>query len=253
MPEPTKIARGRGWELRLGNCLRDEWPECDHVITDTPYSEHVHGHHRRSSAGGGRKNVQIGFAPFDPFDIACTAIKVAQSVRRWVLLFSEHERVGTWNEALDFAALRRVRVGCWHKPDAMPQITGDRPGQSTESIVIGHGAKGRSRWNGGGSHAHWSYPVRDGAKRIHPTQKPLALLERLVELFTDAEDLILDPFAGSASSGVAAVRWGRRWVGWERDPKFFELARRRLEATHEQPRLFAANSRPRARQGALAL
>ena len=251
MPSITDVARGDGWELRLGNCLRDEWPECDHVFTDTPYCDHVHAHHRTSKVGHGRTNVTLDFPPFDPFDRAVTAIKIAQVVSRWVLLFSDHESVSQWIEAVEFASLRKMRVGTWHKPGSTPQLTGDRPGQATEAVVIAH-AQQRSRWNGGGLPAFWSYPTRDGCTRVHQTQKPLPLLERMVEQFTDPGELIIDPFAGSATSGVAAIRCGRRWVGWERDPDMFAVAKRRLEATHEQPQL-PFEPRAKAQQGRLPL
>lgn len=263
MGSAPMIARGDGWELRLGDSLQDEWPACDHVITDPPYCEHVHKHHRTSRVKSGRNNVEIEFPPFDAFDRAVTAIKVATVVERWVLIFTDAESVSQWHDALKFArvvpsskpgrldCLQPVRVGTWHKPDCGPQFTGDRPGQATESIVIAH-PPGRMRWNGGGHHAFWSIPVREGCKRIHRTQKPIALLERMIEQFTDPDDLVLDPFAGSGSSGVAAIRMGRRWLGWERDPKAFEMTRRRLEATREQARL-PFERHPRAKQGALPL
>ncbi|MGH1343832.1 MAG: DNA-methyltransferase [Nannocystales bacterium] len=255
-------ATGPGWELRLGNSLLDAWPECDHVFTDTPYCKHVHSNHRTSKVDNGRSNVQIGFRPFDTFDRAMTAIKTAQVVRRWVLLFTDAETVREWNDALEFArvipgkngkreSLRPIRTGTWHKPGCCPQLTGDRPGQATESVVIGH-PPGRMKWNGGGLPAFWSYPARDGTKRIHQTQKPIPLLERMIEQFTDPGDLILDPFAGSASSGVAAIRTGRRWLGWELDPDMFGPARRRLESTREQ-RSLPLTTTPKARQEALSL
>lgn len=251
MSRRTNIARGDGWELRLGNSLLDEWPACDHVITDPPYCDHVHAHHRTSKVKGGRANVQIEFPPFDSFDRAVTAIKTAQVVERWVLIFTDHETVSEWKDALAFGGLRYFRTGTWHKPDATPQLTGDRPGQATEAVIVGH-SETRSRWNGGGLPAFWSYPTRDGATRIHQTQKPIALLERLLEQFTDPGELVLDPFAGSASGGVAAIRMGRRWLGWERDPEAFDRARRRLEATREQPRLPFERPTP-PKQGLLAI
>ena len=68
----------------------------------------------------------------------------------------------------------------------------------------------------------------------HQTQKPIALMEILVRLFSNRGDLILDPFAGSGTTGVAAVRQGRRFVGWEMDPAYAEMARRRIKASREQ-------------------
>ena len=62
-------------------------------------------------------------------------------------------------------------------------------------------------------------------------------MDRLVRLFSDENELILDPFAGSGTTGVAALRNGRRFVGFERDPKYHAIATKRLGYTREQTRL----------------
>ena len=62
----------------------------------------------------------------------------------------------------------------------------------------------------------------------HPTQKPLDLLRRIVSASTNAGDLILDPFMGSGTTGVAAIELGRRFVGIDNEPNFVELAEKRL-------------------------
>ena len=64
----------------------------------------------------------------------------------------------------------------------------------------------------------------------HQTPKPIDLMLRLVDLFTDPGETILDAFAGSATTGVAALRRGRRFIGIERDPKYFALSVARLRA-----------------------
>lgn len=64
--------------------------------------------------------------------------------------------------------------------------------------------------------------------RYHPTQKPLALMEFLVRTYTNAGELVLDATMGSGSTGVAAVRCGRRFIGFEKEPKFFEVCQQRL-------------------------
>ncbi len=244
-----KVARGDGWELRLGDSGSDDWPEVDHAFADPPYCEHVHKKHR--TAAGDHcitDNVELDFRPFDTYDRVLAAVKIKVHVRRWALVFSDDETAHEWQQALAWAGLVHKRLGTWHKPDATPQTTGDRPGAATESIVIAH-SPGRSRWNGGGLPGFWSYPSKEGSKRVHPTQKPLALLERLIEQFTDHDDLICDPFAGAASTGVAAIRMGRRWIGWERDPKYFAAACRRLKAARQQVRLpFGTAKHSRARQ-----
>lgn len=99
----------------------------------------------------------------------------------------------------------------------------------------------RSAGTAGGKLGVWrnSTAYRDGDEIVHTTQKPVALMESLLRDFTDPGDLILDPFAGSGTTGVAAIRLGRRFVGWERDAKYHDVATRRLAATREQLGLFA--------------
>ena len=64
----------------------------------------------------------------------------------------------------------------------------------------------------------------------HPTQKPIALLERLVDACTDEDAVVLDPFCGSGTTGVAAVSKGRRFVGIDMDPTYLDLTKRRIDA-----------------------
>ena len=87
-----------------------------------------------------------------------------------------------------------------------------------------HSGEGRDVWR-------MAAPGRD-EKTLgkHPTQKPVALLERIITASTNPGDLILDPFAGSATTGVAALRLGRRFVGMDADAGHIALAARRLRA-----------------------
>src|SRR5213075_2182123 len=109
----------------------------------------------------------------------------------------------------------------------------DRPGIGYESIVACH-APGRSMWNGGGSHGVFIVNKGGDPRTGHQTQKPLALMGLLVRLFSEHGELILDPFVGSGSTGVAALRQGRRFVGWEMNPDYAEVARIRLCTAREQ-------------------
>lgn len=72
---------------------------------------------------------------------------------------------------------------------------------------------------------------RKGEKALggHPTQKPIALLNRVIEASTDPDAVVLDPFCGSGTTGVAAVQKGRRFVGLDLDQTYLELTRRRLD------------------------
>ncbi len=81
-------------------------------------------------------------------------------------------------------------------------------------------------------------------KRVHPAQKPIALMARMVELGTNAGDTILDPFAGSGTTLIAAMRTGRNGIGIEQDAEYYAIAEKRVaEAKAEYP-LFAEAGGP---------
>lgn len=87
------------------------------------------------------------------------------------------------------------------------------------------------RWNGGGSAAVWTHHVVNGAsmdRPDHPCPKPLPLMRELVELFTDPGETILDPFAGSGTTLVAAKQLGRKAIGIELNEEWCQVAVDRL-------------------------
>lgn len=243
------------WTLVHGDALREAWPDAAVMLTDPPYSEHVHTHLRTAAKGNDiREDVRLDFAPASALLMMVVGQRAAAHVAQWSLLFSDWESDYLWRDAMALAGLENVRTGCWTKPDCTPQITGDRPGQGAEAILIAH-PRGKKRWNGRGSAAWWNHPCRErGVTRVHPTQKPLALLERLVDLFTDPGDLIVDPFAGSGAVGVAAIRRGRRYFGFELDADYHDAASSWLSRTREPLRLFdtyATTPKRRPHQGRL--
>jgi site-specific DNA-methyltransferase (adenine-specific) len=199
----------------------------DHVITDPPYGEKTHKGARTGTTG---QTVLINFDSISEeyfLDFVREAVRVA---RRWVILTCE------WRHAakLEESGLPLIRLGIWHKPNGAPQFTGDRPGTGWEAVAILH-REGKKRWNGGGHHAVW---VANKTEGEHPTQKPLLLVRRWVEQFTDKGETILDPFMGSGTTGVAAIERDRGFIGVELSPVYFEVARQRIEAAQQQGRLF---------------
>lgn len=66
-------------------------------------------------------------------------------------------------------------------------------------------------------------------KAVHPTQKPVALLEYLIQTYTQEGDVVLDSTMGSGTTGVAAMNTGRRFIGIEQDPTYFDIAKKRIE------------------------
>jgi DNA modification methylase len=87
----------------------------------------------------------------------------------------------------------------------------------------------------------WNGMLRDserGTPRVHPTQKPVKVMGWCIEQAGDCET-ILDPFMGSGTTGVAAIQLGRQFIGIERDPKYFDIACKRIEQAVAQGQLFA--------------
>lgn len=237
------VLEGRArWAIVQGDCLQvlPTLPDKSvaHVITDPPYSEEfTHGKMRRGLNNGNAlpdghlRMGDLGFAAISAAQTEGIAGQAARVAGRWVLAFSDIEGADRWRVALS-AGLDYVRTGVWVKPGASPQFSGDRPATGAEAVVIAH-QSGRKRWNGGGCHAVWTHPIVPGSsdeRTTHTTQKPISLMLELVELFTDPDELILDPFAGSGTTGVACLRLGRRFIGIEKDEKYAQIARDRLTA-----------------------
>lgn len=248
----TDVLEGRArWCVITGDCLQvlPTLPDKSvaHVITDPPYSEHTHAKVRRGGSthlpdetrpGMPKRAVistaaVLGFEAMRPGQREACALEFARVACRWVLEFSDQEGAGPWVEANVAAGLDHIRIGQWVKLNATPQFTGDRPATGCEAIVIAHPG-GRKRWNGGGRHAVWTHAIemnRGGENaRLHTTQKPIPLMLDLVADFTDPDELILDPFCGSGTTGVAALRLGRRFIGIELSEAYAKVARERLTA-----------------------
>lgn len=73
------------------------------------------------------------------------------------------------------------------------------------------------------------YSTGDKAKRLHPTQKPVDLLEYLVKTYTNPGETVLDNCMGAGSTGVACMNTGREFVGIELDPEYYQIAKERIE------------------------
>jgi site-specific DNA-methyltransferase (adenine-specific) len=260
------------WRLILGDCLDPVTglasladKSVDHVITDPPYSARLYTRTRTNKGSGYRSDNGRRISARndegsrqDAQDMADLRIGAIDSIlnpvadellrlsRRWIVVFHDVECGHRWRERFGEAY---IRAGAWVKPNPMPQVTGDRPAQGFEPATIAH-APGKKRWNAGGKAALWIHSTAEPDRPTgHPCPKPLSLMEELVRDFTDPGDLVIDPFAGSGTTGVAAIRLGRRFIGWEKDPKYYEIARKRLEGTREQ--LSLLEKRPKPKQESL--
>lgn len=225
------------------NCL-DVLPVLEpvsHCITDPPYARDVYvrssstrphtGTGSTSKLYGGKSMYQLAVGEIGHIDemLEPVAAEIARLVQRWALVFSDAETTWRWRAAMESAGMRYVRTGAWVKPDPMPQMTGDRPCVGFEPCTITH-AQGAMRWNGGGRAALWTHYTAKGSDRPdHPCPKPESLMGELVRQFTDPGDSILDPFAGSGTTLVAAKRFGRNGIGIEMSERFCEVAAKRLQ------------------------
>jgi site-specific DNA-methyltransferase (adenine-specific) len=118
-----------------------------------------------------------------------------------------------------------VRFGVWIKTNGAPQFTGDRPAPGWEGIAFLHREGGRMEWNGGGRSSVFITPKVNTA---HPTGKPEQLIREFVRLFSQPDDLVLDPFMGSGTTLRAAKDLGRRAIGIEIEERYCAIAVERL-------------------------
>jgi site-specific DNA-methyltransferase (adenine-specific) len=249
----SRVERIGDCTLYLGDCrevLASLGP-VDHVITDPPFEKEAHTLQRRALGRGsadGHRDIKDAALPFEAItaeDRLSVSAQMGQLASGWVLVFCQAEAVANWREALELGGVAYRRAMVWLKPDGMPQFTGDRPGMGYESIVAGWAGSGKSHWHGGGRHGVFTFTKHDtgsghgGAGNPHPTTKPQRLMAELVRLFTGPGDTILDPYMGSGSTGSAAVAQGRKFIGVEARPDYFEIACDKVYQAYRQPRLFS--------------
>jgi site-specific DNA-methyltransferase (adenine-specific) len=233
------------WDLRLGSCLdpitglailADK--SIDVVITDPPYEAEAHtkGKRQGPTSDGKRRVVdeEFNFAPITEAERAAVSAHIARVAKCAAAVFCQVEAAMLWRVALEAGGLVYRRTIPWVKPDAMPSLHGRWPGQSFEAIVLAiH--PGQTVPIGGKSR-YYECTRERGTARAHPTTKPLGLMEQIVTDFTRPGDLILDPFAGSGSTGVACNQLGRNFIGWELSPEYHAIATRRLNGDEAKPR-----------------
>jgi site-specific DNA-methyltransferase (adenine-specific) len=221
-----------GVTLYLGDC-REILPmlgKVDCIITDPPYAKFTHQMASTNRGGEGATKL-VTFAPFCDAEFMDAFRLCLDAATGWIVATCDYHHA-----ALFFGDNYFVRLGVWVKPNPMPQFTGDRPGQGFETILILHGGGVKKVWNRGGGAGVWIFPVINDA--LVPTQKPLALLLSFIADFTALGQLVLDPFMGSGTTGVAAVKTRRHFIGIEIEPKYYDIACRRIQAAIDEPDLF---------------
>lgn len=240
MSELRREQLAEGVTVWLGDC-REVLPTIGRVsvvISDPPYEavmQNKWGVLSRQAPSSHVRHENLGFSAIDDIrdDVARLCCGICDG---WAIFFCMAEGVRAWRDSIETAGAKYKRAMVWIKPDAMPQFNGQGPSTGHEMLVSAWCGVGHSRWNGGGRPGTFHF-VKNTQDAEHPTQKPLPLMNELVRLFSFSDDLVCDPFAGSSTTGLAAINHGRRFVGIERDPKWFDLSCRRLSDALKRPRL----------------
>jgi len=158
-------------------------------------------------------------------------------------------RIGSIMMDLGFWFLNQI---AWIKTNPTPNFRGTRFTNAHETLIWAQKHKDAkyvfNYWpmkdlnEGKQMRSDWVLPICTGSERIrtdgekaHSTQKPEALLYRVILASTDPGDIVLDPFFGTGTSGAVAKRLHRQWIGIEREAKYVEVARRRIEAITPEP------------------
>lgn len=210
------------------------------VITDPPYEDEAHSEKRRSRIDGVPQIAQLDFDAITDAQRQLIAGWASKYCAGWFIAFCQAEAVTIWRDAVEASGAKYKRAMVWCKPDSAPQFNGQGPAQGYESIIAAWCGSGHASWNGGGRRGFFVMPQGTGRYGGHPTEKPLPLMCELVSLFTNWGETVLDPFMGSGTTGVAAVKLGRKFIGIERERKYFDIAVKRISEAYRQGDLFVS-------------
>jgi site-specific DNA-methyltransferase (adenine-specific) len=213
--------------LYLGDCrdILPTLPKVDAVITDIPYGEV----NRKSS---GLRNLDKGAADVETCSLeeVLSLLLLGQSAYVWC----GTEQVSELRAGL-VAAGYSTRLGVWEKSNPSP-MNGQYLWLSALECCV-YGKRAGAHFAEFCKPPVWRGPTAE--KDDHPTPKPVWLMERQILASVRPGGYVLDGFMGSGTTGVACMNLGRSFIGIEREPKYFDIACRRIEDAQRQGRLIA--------------
>ncbi len=245
--------------ILIGDCVAEmnRLPEAcvDLVFADPPYNLQLEGGLSRPDqslvdAVDDDWDKFADFAEYDAFTRGwLTAVRRVMKPNATIVVIGSYHnifRVGAILQDLGFWILNDI---IWRKANPMPNFRGRRFTNAHETMIWASRDAGARAYTfnyealkAGNedcqARSDWFLPICTGAERLkdeggrktHPTQKPEALLARLLVAASNAGDLVLDPFFGSGTTGAVARRLRRSFIGVERDPAYAAAARRRIAA-----------------------
>ena len=209
-------------DLRLGDCLEIMRTipagSVDAVVTDPPYGDinHVDRLHERAKfAGGPIRKLSKDGADNVTFDWDIMLLELDRVSKQWVYVFAGDK---TGNVRSFFTERDcMTRLGIWEKTNPTPLHAQYIWLSSIEPCAIAR--KHHATYNNFFKSPIWKYPA--GTSEDHPTQKPIELMEEIILSSTNPGDVVLDPFMGSGTTGIACMITGRNFIGIEIDPTYF--------------------------------
>lgn len=227
--------------LQIMQTMKEKSIVVNHIITDPPYS--ISSKNQFHTMRSKRKGVDFGEWDweFDPAEWIENAYPLLDRNGSLVIFCSYKfiSHICNRIEALG-GVVKDVLV--WQKANPMPRNINRRYVQDMEFAIWAVKNK-NSKWifnkpiNIPYQRAFFQTPTLLGKERTaHPTQKPIALMKHLIELHTQENEIIFDPFMGVGSTGVAALQLNRQFIGCEQDSQWFELAEKRLQLESEKLR-----------------
>ena len=228
---------GEGFEFRLDDGLARAGSLADGAVdlllTDPPYG--ISNAYtcetqipRRLRKNGADFIMPRGnFGDWDrPIEPKAWTDVVLPKVGGWVVTFCAQAQIGEYTAILKAHKFSAVGTLVWQKTNPVPFNHRYKPINAWEALVVGK--RPGTKFNGHVVHNVFQCKSPSPQQRIHPTQKPLPLLEEFVQLFSDSGDFVFDPFAGSATTVVAARSHGRKILACENDSAIFARACERI-------------------------
>lgn len=223
----------------------------DFILTDPPYNLGQHSTGNIPLPGRTAMNNDVAewdMIDFNPEEWADEFIRILKPTGN-LFIFTSYNQLGRWYNCLDHK-FDTSNFMIWHKTNPAPKIYKAGFLNSCEMIFTCWNKK--HTWNfisQAEMHNFIESPICMRPERLdnpkHPTQKPISILKKMIDIASNENDIIFDPFMGVGSTGVAALSMGRRFIGVEINNEYFLASKRRIdEELMKGDDLFKAQARP---------
>ena len=196
------------------------------IITDIPYNEC----NRQSN---GLRKLDKDKADVGDFDIIDLTKNLCDKTKGSIYMFCGINQVSTIRKTMMNEGLS-TRIIVWEKTNPSP-MNGNKIWLSGIELCV-FGKKSKATFNLHCKNTVLRYPC--GVNKIHPTQKPIALMSYIINASTKKGDTVLDPFMGSGTTAIACIREKRNFIGFELNKEYYDKACKRIKLEMMQPSLF---------------